>query len=169
MQLPIWMPGLGHVNMYGLVDDRGLAVVDPGLPGPQSWKALKARLKTAGYRVKDIHTVVVTHSHPDHFGGAGRIAREAGAKLITHHAFSTWTVKGPSPQRALSEGEARRLEIEAAAVAQAVDVKPDELPTITRSRRRPRRHRRDARPTSSPWGTTTPWGTTNPGPPLKRR
>ena len=57
MQLPIWMPGLGHVNMYGLVDDRGLAVVDPGLPGPQSWKALKARLKTAGYRVKDIHTV----------------------------------------------------------------------------------------------------------------
>ena len=80
MQLPIWMPGLGHVNMYGLVDDRGIAVVDPGLPGPQSWKALKQRLKTAGYRVKDIHTVVVTHSHPDHFGGAGRIAREAGAQ-----------------------------------------------------------------------------------------
>ena len=23
MQLPIWMPGLGHVNMYGLVDDNG--------------------------------------------------------------------------------------------------------------------------------------------------
>ncbi len=45
MQLPIWMPGLGHVNMYGLVDDRGLTVVDPGLPGPQSWKALKQRLK----------------------------------------------------------------------------------------------------------------------------
>src|SRR4051812_37403076 len=22
MQLPIWMPGLGHVNMYGLMDDR---------------------------------------------------------------------------------------------------------------------------------------------------
>ena len=50
MQLPIWMPGLGHVNMYGLVDDRGLAVVDPGLPGPQSWKALKRRLATAGWK-----------------------------------------------------------------------------------------------------------------------
>src|ERR1700730_4680075 len=36
MQLPIWMPGLGHVNMYGLVDERGIAVVDPGLPGAQS-------------------------------------------------------------------------------------------------------------------------------------
>src|ERR1051325_4455213 len=80
MQLPIWMPGLGHVNMYGLLDDRGLAVVDPGLPGKQSWNARKARLKTAGYSVKDIHTVVVTHSHPDHFGGAGRIKKEAGAQ-----------------------------------------------------------------------------------------
>ena len=50
MQLPIWMPGLGHVNMYGLLDDRGLAVVDPGLPGPQSWKALKQRLKIRGFQ-----------------------------------------------------------------------------------------------------------------------
>src|SRR5215510_2568581 len=73
MQLPIWMPGLGHVNMYGLVDDKGIAVVDPGLPGPQSWKAMKARLKTAGYMLKDVHTVVDTHSHPDHCGNAGRI------------------------------------------------------------------------------------------------
>ena len=88
MQLPIWMPGLGHVNMYGLLDDRGLAVVDPGLPGKKSWTALKARLKTAGYSVKDIHTVVVTHSHPDHFGGAGRIKKEAGAQLVTHKAFT---------------------------------------------------------------------------------
>jgi glyoxylase-like metal-dependent hydrolase (beta-lactamase superfamily II) len=168
MQLPIWMPGLGHVNMYALEDDRGLAVVDPGLPGPQSWRAMKTRLKSAGYRVKNVHTVVVTHSHPDHFGGAGRIAREAGAKLVTHNAFSTWTVRGPSPQRALTEGEARRVEMEAAAVAQSVDVNPDELPTINDPD--VVHDDTDARePTSSPWGTTTPWGTTNPGPPLKRR
>ena len=109
MQLPIWMPGLGHVNMYGLVDDRGLTVVDPGLPGPKSWKSLKGRLKSAGYGVKDIHTVVVTHSHPDHFGGAGRIKKEAGAELITHKAFTTWSLdrKGKGT---LSEVEAERLE-----------------------------------------------------------
>ena len=33
MQLPISLPGLGHVNTYALCDDRGVAVVDPGLPG----------------------------------------------------------------------------------------------------------------------------------------
>ena len=81
MQLPIWMPGLGHVNMYGLMDDRGLAVVDPGLPGPQSWKAMKSRLASAGYRTTDVHTVIVTHSHPDHFGAAGRLRTVAEAML----------------------------------------------------------------------------------------
>ena len=168
MQLPIWMPGLGHVNMYGLVDGNGIAVVDPGLPGPQSWRALKRRLKSAGFRVKNVHTVVVTHSHPDHFGGAGRLAREAGARIVTHHAFSTWTVKGPSPQRALSEGEARRLEMEAAAVARELDVGPAALPTIDDPDVvHDDTDEREA--TASPWGARTPWGTTNQGPPLKRR
>jgi glyoxylase-like metal-dependent hydrolase (beta-lactamase superfamily II) len=168
MQLPIWMPGLGHVNMYGLVDADGLAVVDPGLPGPQSWRALKRRLRAAGFGLRDVHTVVVTHSHPDHFGGAGRIAREAGARLVTHHAFSTWTVKGPSPQRALSEGDARRLEMEAAAAAEALDVPPEELPTIDD----PDVVHDDTdeeETTSRPWGARTPWGTTNQGPPWRRR
>jgi len=170
MQLPIWMPGLGHVNMYGLVDDKGLAVVDPGLPGPQSWRALKQRLASAGYRLRDVHTVIVTHSHPDHFGGAGRIARTTGARLVTHHAFATWTVKGPTPERALSEGDARRLEMEAAAYAQSVDVSPDELPTIADDADALVRDDTDeVESTSRPWGSPTPWGTRNPGPPLKRR
>ncbi len=112
MQLPIWMPGLGHVNTYGLLDDRGLAVVDPGLPGPQSWKALKTRLKSAGFKLRDIHTVVVTHSHPDHFGGAGRVAREANAELVTHRAFTTWSLdrKTRKQQARLSRREAEELE-----------------------------------------------------------
>ena len=48
MQLPIEMPGLGHVNMYCLVDDEGAAVVDPGLPGPDNWQAVGERLAQAG-------------------------------------------------------------------------------------------------------------------------
>ena len=89
-QLPIRMPGLGHVNMYLLLDDRGAAVVDAGVPGPTTWKALQRRLKDAGLRVGDVHTVLVTHSHPDHFGCAGRLAAEADADLVTHSAFRTW-------------------------------------------------------------------------------
>lgn len=89
-QLPVFLPGLGHVNCYFLQDERGVAIVDPGLPGPQSWRALVDRLKQAGYKPKDVHTVVVTHSHPDHFGGAGRFRDRYGAEVITHRSFKTW-------------------------------------------------------------------------------
>jgi glyoxylase-like metal-dependent hydrolase (beta-lactamase superfamily II) len=87
MQLPISMPGLGHVNCYALLDDQGAAVVDPGLPGPATWKAIKDRLSQAQLKVSDVHTVVVTHSHPDHFGGAMRFAKEAGARIVAHESF----------------------------------------------------------------------------------
>ena len=86
-ELPIRMPGLGHVNCYALVDGDGVALVDPGLPGPATWRALVDRLRKADLEVRHVHSVLVTHSHPDHFGGASRFAREAGAKVIAHRAF----------------------------------------------------------------------------------
>ena len=32
IQLPIFLPGLGHVNCYVLEDATGVTLVDPGLP-----------------------------------------------------------------------------------------------------------------------------------------
>ncbi len=90
IQLPIAMPGLGHVNCYILEDERGFAVVDPGLPGPQPWKELSDRLDAAGVPLRSIHTVVVTHSHPDHYGGARFLRDETGADLLTHRSFRNW-------------------------------------------------------------------------------
>jgi glyoxylase-like metal-dependent hydrolase (beta-lactamase superfamily II) len=89
-QLPISMPGLGHVNCYALEDERGVALVDPGLPGPASYAALLDRLRQAGVPVQRVHTLVVTHSHPDHFGGVGRLRVETGAEVVGHRSFSTW-------------------------------------------------------------------------------
>ena len=178
MQLPIWMPGLGHVNTYGLLDDRGLAVVDPGLPGPSSWKALKQRLKTAGFTVKDIHTVVVTHSHPDHFGGAGRIKREAGANLVTHRAFTTWSLEESNRRNHLPTEE-EALEAERIAAAGRGGARhrrrgdPDDRGSHRRLRRRSaarRTRRREMQANSVPWGGETPWGgSKHPMPNLTRR
>ena len=158
--------------MYGLVDDRGLTVVDPGLPGPKSWKALKARLKSAGYSVKDIHTVVVTHSHPDHFGGAGRIKKEAGARA--HHAQGVHDLVA-RPQAAAARSPRPRP----SGSSRPRSTRPthytgpslEELPTL-------RDEDDDARSTSSPRSTsasrcrgvaTTPWGgSKHPMPPLTR-
>ncbi|MGY9071840.1 MAG: MBL fold metallo-hydrolase [Acidimicrobiales bacterium] len=90
LQLPITMPGLGHVNCYILDDERGATLVDPGLPGPRAWKALMDGLARAELAPKHIHSVVITHSHPDHFGAAGRLRTEHGCEIITHKNFRLW-------------------------------------------------------------------------------
>jgi glyoxylase-like metal-dependent hydrolase (beta-lactamase superfamily II) len=177
MQLPIWMPGLGHVNTYGLLDDRGLAVVDPGLPGPSSWRALRSRLNTAGFKVRDIHTVIVTHSHPDHFGGAGRIKREASAELIAHKAFTTWSLEETSRRNQVpAEEDAAAAERVAAAAAEALDIGGEEIPTIADHvddyEGDPLRDgpTTETQANSVPWGGETPWrGSKHPMPPLRRR
>jgi glyoxylase-like metal-dependent hydrolase (beta-lactamase superfamily II) len=87
LQLPIDMPGLGHVNCYLLEDERGFAVVDPGLPGDAAWASLNAGFKRAGVPLARVHTVIVTHSHPDHFGGAGPLRAETGADVVSHRLF----------------------------------------------------------------------------------
>jgi glyoxylase-like metal-dependent hydrolase (beta-lactamase superfamily II) len=87
MELPIRMPGLGHVNCYALLDREGAALVDPGLPGPRCFRALEERLRQAGLSPKHIHTVLITHSHPDHFGGASKLAARAGARVLAHRSF----------------------------------------------------------------------------------
>lgn len=144
LQLPIALPGLGHVNTYALCDDRGVALVDPGLPGEESWNALVDRLGRAGYRVRDVHTVIVTHSHPDHFGGAGILRHEAGAEVVTHAAFRTWL----DPD----EGD---------------DAGPDELPDDAEH---PGDHAggRDDNP-NVPWLREKPWGGGMYGPPIEDR
>lgn len=89
IQLPILLPGLGHVNCYVLEDERGVTLVDPGLPGPEAHAELERRLVRAGYPVDRVHTVLVTHSHPDHFGGAGRLKVEQRCDVVAHEQFST--------------------------------------------------------------------------------
>lgn len=89
-QLPVQLPGLGHVNCYLLPDAEGVALVDPGLPGEESWNALVARLKAAGHTPDDVHTVVVTHSHYDHFGGVERLRAETGARVVAHASFRSF-------------------------------------------------------------------------------
>lgn len=142
LQLPIALPGLGHVNTYALCDDRGIAVVDPGLPGRDSWNALLDRLRRAGYGVQDVHTVIVTHSHPDHFGGAGMLRHEAGADVLTHASFRTWL----DP----TEGD---------------DAGPDEL-DFEEGEQPPEDPPRNRR---APWDVEQPWGGGKFKPPFNRR
>ena len=154
MQLPISMPGLGHVNCYALLDDEGAAVVDPGLPTAGSFRALESRLAQAQLRVEDVHTVIVTHSHPDHFGGAARIIDRSGAKLVAHSSFTLGFSKPEKPEVSVDDLRAH----EQAEAGQAPDGEPA----------RERAHK-PFTPVRPKWGGKTPWGGDSPRPPFKMR
>ena len=53
-------------------------------------EAIQQRLKQIGVPLKRVHSVIITHSHPDHFGGAARIRDETQADIITHRLFRMW-------------------------------------------------------------------------------
>jgi glyoxylase-like metal-dependent hydrolase (beta-lactamase superfamily II) len=154
MQLPIHMPGLGHVNCYAIVDAKGAAVVDPGLPGPGTWRAIQDRLRQAGLEVRHVHTVIVTHSHPDHFGGAARLAKATGAQVVAHRSFSFGP---PVAARSLPEVSVEDLAAQRPADAPGASEEP-----------RPGQPARDAGGEAGQrWlGDRTPWGGERPRPPI---
>ncbi len=102
------MPGLGHVNTYCLVGNGDTTLVDPGLPSASSYRALKSRLKQAGVRLQDINQVVVTHSHPDHYGGVRRLLGDSPAKMVTHSDFGR-LVLAPGVHECSSESTVDQL------------------------------------------------------------
>jgi len=102
-QLPANITGLGHVNMYVMEDERGVAVVDPGMPTKESWAAVNERLRQLGIPMRRVHSVIVTHSHPDHYGGAERIRSESGAEVITHRLFRTFYNPAEPPDLSVEE------------------------------------------------------------------
>ncbi len=114
MQLPVSMPGLGHVNCYALVDSDGAALVDPGLPGEESWSALIDRLKRAGIPLRRVHTTVVTHSHPDHYGGSHQLREESGAELLAHADF----ISSPAADDANADIDLELLELDSEALVE---------------------------------------------------
>ena len=154
MQLPITMPGLGHVNCYALIDGQGAALVDQGLPGTASWKALQDRLKQAGVRLKHVHTVIVTHSHPDHFGGATRFVRESGARVVGHRNFRFGLPGAATPE--VSAEHLGEKPADAATSGAGAAPKPAEKPAARGG-------------SFGPWNGPTPWGGQRPRPPFKQR
>lgn len=72
----------------------GLMIIDTSLP--QNFEVLENYLKSLGYSISDISDVVITHAHPDHFGNAERIRKEAKAKVYAHET-EEFVVSGKIP------------------------------------------------------------------------
>lgn len=81
LPLPTPFP-VGPVNSYLLLGDTP-TIVDPGMVWSDTTDLIAAALERHGLTVGDLHQVVVTHGHPDHFGAAGWITANSDAAVVT--------------------------------------------------------------------------------------
>jgi glyoxylase-like metal-dependent hydrolase (beta-lactamase superfamily II) len=75
---------------------RHVVLVDTGAgESSRSSGAIRARLDVAGIRPKDVDTVILTHAHPDHIGGAidlcGRSAFPNARYVLSELEWEFWT------------------------------------------------------------------------------
>ena len=75
------------MNVYALADGDRVTLVDTGLwrpDGDGGLAPLADGLRGAGYELRDVSRIVVTHAHIDHYGLAGRLMELTGAELLMH-------------------------------------------------------------------------------------
>lgn len=75
---------LRYVNGYLLEEADGLTLVDCGWKTDDVLAALEAGVAAAGYALGDVHRVLATHQHFDHYGLAGTLRRAGVAELGMH-------------------------------------------------------------------------------------
>ncbi|NBD26059.1 MBL fold metallo-hydrolase [Paenibacillus glycinis] len=92
VQVRVPLPfSLKWVNAYLLRDERGYTLVDPGLHTDEAKAAWEAAMAEHRVAFADIHTILLTHQHPDHYGLAGWFQRRTGASVLMSaesHAYA---------------------------------------------------------------------------------
>ena len=95
------LPPAAHTNVYLVGPDVGpVAVVDPGSPYPEQQAVLDAVLEQL-----PISTVLLTHHHGDHVGGAAALAARWGVPIAAHAATARRLEGVVEVTRAIADGE----------------------------------------------------------------
>jgi glyoxylase-like metal-dependent hydrolase (beta-lactamase superfamily II) len=76
--------GLSTANVYLLVSNGELTLVDGGMP-PDADRIV-AQIETGGYDPARLASIIVTHAHGDHIGGIPKLVQRFDADVIAHRA-----------------------------------------------------------------------------------
>ncbi|HEY0614436.1 MAG TPA: MBL fold metallo-hydrolase [Candidatus Elarobacter sp.] len=85
IRLPMTGNPMRYINGYLLEDGDGLTLIDCGWKAPDVRAALEEGLALAGYAIRDLRRLLITHFHFDHYGLAGTLV-EAGVPELGMHA-----------------------------------------------------------------------------------
>jgi metallo-beta-lactamase class B len=75
----VYYVGTQSVSSFVVTTSAGLVLIDS--TNPEQGDALLDGVRSLGLDPKNIKYVLITHSHIDHYGGAGRVKQMSGARL----------------------------------------------------------------------------------------
>jgi glyoxylase-like metal-dependent hydrolase (beta-lactamase superfamily II) len=87
------------VNSFIVDGDQGVTLIDTGMPRRQG--AIVEGLSDIGRSAKDIRTILITHAHFDHVGGADVLQGASGAMVLSSHEEASAIQGDRKPQPAL--------------------------------------------------------------------
>ena len=82
------------VNAFAVVVDDGVVLVDTGLP--RRADKIERAIEDAQRRIGEVHTILLTHWHPDHVGNVVELRRRTGARIVAH-AIDAPVISGTKP------------------------------------------------------------------------
>lgn len=87
------VPGTRISRVY-LIEGDDLTLIDTGMP----WSAgsVFRYIRSIGRQPTELSRILMTHSHPDHTGGAPGILKRSGAQVVAHHEDSHYHNSGRS-------------------------------------------------------------------------
>jgi len=74
----------GHINSYLLRDKNSYILIDTGWDTENALRSLNEQLREIGADIQGISKILLTHSHTDHAGMAGRLRKLSGAIIYMH-------------------------------------------------------------------------------------
>ena len=73
-----------HLNVYVIQGNNGWLMIDTGWDKAEALESLETQLVEMGLGFRDISQILITHSHPDHYGSSGKVKDLSGATLALH-------------------------------------------------------------------------------------
>ena len=125
LAVPVPFAGLEIVNCHLLRDPRGpgWTAVDAGLNTAKAREVWETAIRELGWSFNDLRQIVLTHSHPDHFGLAGWLQTRANGTPTVWISEREWEIakivwieRSPRRDAELAE-HARRCGVAAEVIA----------------------------------------------------
>ena len=97
---------LDLINSYLLRSDDGqLTLIDTGTKGAP--RRIAAAIREIGSAMSEVTTIVLTHAHPDHAGGAAEFAQRLGSGMTVHEDDAEYVREGKAPPASGARGLGR--------------------------------------------------------------